>query len=267
MDKHTKSDRTDAMALAKLPMVAKEKVYELYLPSTELGTLCRKTKHLAKLTQQAASRKTRVKNIFSMLNPGVLETFGEQKFSTAGKVFFNSFSDPFMIVKLGKKEFLRRFQELCPSRVSEVLLERIYKVSVSTTKIYEPMKREATLPFDLHEVEEELRIELDLLKQEESKIASLKKQIAILYRSIDPQGYLMTPPGIGAHYCAGYSGNNRGCKQIPKHRLIPFLLWFRSQEKAVFLQREERLKYSQGSLSVVEEVSIHCSRGSQTVGS
>ena len=133
LDKHTKSDRVDARALAKLPIVAKEKVYELYLPSTDLGTLCRKTKHFAKLTQQAVSRKTRIENLFSMLNPGVLDAFGEQKFSSAGRVFFRNFSNPFGIVKVGKEEFFKRFQELCPTRVSDKVLERIHRVSVSTT--------------------------------------------------------------------------------------------------------------------------------------
>lgn len=88
LDKHTKSDRADAQALAKLPVVAKEKVYELYLPSTELGTLSRKTRHLAKLTQQAASRKTRIENLFAMINLGALGAFGEQKVHPGGKVFF-----------------------------------------------------------------------------------------------------------------------------------------------------------------------------------
>ena len=85
LDKHTKSDRVDARALAKLPIVAKKKVYELYLPSTDLGTLCRKRKHFAKLTQQAVSRKTRIENLFAMINPGALEAFGEQKFSSEGR--------------------------------------------------------------------------------------------------------------------------------------------------------------------------------------
>ena len=68
LDKHTKAIGRTRRLWKKLPLVAKEKVYELCLPSTELGTLCRKTRHLAKLTQQAASRKTRIENLFAMIN-------------------------------------------------------------------------------------------------------------------------------------------------------------------------------------------------------
>ena len=197
LDKHTKSDRADAQALAKLPIVAKEKVYELYLPSTDLGTLSRKTRHLAKLTQQAASRKTRIENLFTMLNPGALEAFGEQKFHPAGKVFFRHFSNPVTITELGKEGFPRAFHELCPTRVAENVLQKIYQASVSTTKIYEPMIQAGTLPFSFQETEQEICIELDLLEQEEGKIAELQKQIHTLYGTIDPEGYLMTPQGIG----------------------------------------------------------------------
>jgi transposase len=197
LDKHTKSDRADAQALAKLPIVAKEKVYELYLPSTELGTLSRKTRYLAKLTQQAASRKTRIGNLFAMINPGALEAFGEQKFRPAGKVFFRYFSNPFLITELGREKFYLRFRELCSTQVADSVLDKIYQASVSTTKIYEPMVQTRTLPFNFQETEKEICIELDLLDHEEGKIAELEKQILTLYRTIDPEGYLMTPQGIG----------------------------------------------------------------------
>ncbi len=197
LDKHTKSDRADAQALAKLPVVAKEKVYELYLPSPELGTLSRKTRQLAKLIQQAASRKTRIENLFAMINLGALGAFGEQKFHPAGKVFFKYFSNPFAIIELGKEGFFRGFRELCSTQVADSVLEKIYQASVSTTKIYEPMVQTETLPFSFQETEKEICIELDLLDHEERKIAELEKEILTLYRSIDPEGYLMTPQGMG----------------------------------------------------------------------
>jgi hypothetical protein len=54
-----------------------------------------------------------------------LKYFGEQKFSPAGRVFFRHFSNPFVIVKMEREVFPTRFQELCPTRVSELVLEKI----------------------------------------------------------------------------------------------------------------------------------------------
>ena len=45
--KYAKSDRIDCKALAKLPLVAEDGVYQLYLPSSDLGELSRRVSQLA----------------------------------------------------------------------------------------------------------------------------------------------------------------------------------------------------------------------------
>lgn len=195
--KYAKTDRIDCRSLAKLPTVSKDKIYELYLPSSELGTLCRETRHMAKITQQAASRKARIQSLFSMINPGVLDAFGDEKFNLKSWVLFRYFANPFKVIGLGKEAFFERFRHLCPRKVPNKMLEKIYEVSLSTTKIYEQMIKNGTLPFNFNQVEEEIGIELDLLESEEEKIAEIQSKIKVLYDRIDPEGYLMTPQGIG----------------------------------------------------------------------
>ena len=197
MNKHSKTDRIDTRTLAKLPVVAPEEVYEVYLPSTELGTLSRQTKHMAKITQQAASRKARIESLFDMINPGVLDAFGKEKFSRPARTLYRHFANPLKVVGLGKEAFFKRFRELCPTAVGERILETIYQVSLSTTKIYELMIQNGTLPFDFDQVQEEIGIELDLLASEKEKIDEIQAKIKVLYDRLDPEGYLMTPQGIG----------------------------------------------------------------------
>jgi len=189
--KYAKSDRIDCRSLAKLPIVSKDKVYELYLPSPDLGTLCRKTRHMAKITAQAASRKARIQSLFSMINPGVLDAFRDEKFNLKSQVLFRHFANPFKVIALGKEAFFERFRDLCPTAVADTMLEKIYEVSLSTTKIYDLMAKNGTLPFCFNQVEEEIGIELDLLKSEEEKITELQSEIKVLYDQIDPEGYLM----------------------------------------------------------------------------
>jgi len=216
MSKHTKSDRIDARTLAKLPVVAPEEVYEVYLPSTELGTLSRLTKHMAKIIQQAASRKARIESLFDMINPGVLEAFGKEKFSRPARTLYRHFANPFKVVGLGKEAFFKRFRELCPTAVRERILERIYQVSLSTTKTYEPMVQSGTLPFDFEQVEEEIGIELDLLASEKEKIDEIQAKIKVLYERLDPEGYLMTPPGIGKSIAPAILGIIGDVSRFPK---------------------------------------------------
>lgn len=195
--KYAKTDRIDSRALAKLPMVSEEAVYQLYLPSSDLGALSRWARYLAKITQQAASRKLRIQSLFSMINPRVLVALGDNRFSQAGRTLYRHFVDPFKIVNLGQEIFSEAFRSLCPRQVADGVLERIYEVSLSTTRIYEKMTRQGGLPFDFAQLEEEVRIELDLLEDEENKIRRIEPEIAALYMKIDPEHYLMSPQGIG----------------------------------------------------------------------
>ena len=132
-----------------------------------------------------------------MVNPKVLASFGGEQFSRTARVLYRHFTDPFKIVGLGKEPFAKAFRSLCSWQVAEKVLERIYEVSVSTTRIYRPMADQGVLPFEYTQLEEEVRIELDLLEAAEQKIGEIQRTIAPLYKRLDPQGYLMSPQGIG----------------------------------------------------------------------
>ena len=125
--KHAKSDRIDCKALARLPLVSEEAVYQLYLPSSDLGALSRRTRHLAKITQQAASRKVRIWSLFVMINPKVLDAFGEDQFSRTARTLYRHFTDPFKIVRLSKEQFAKAFRSECSWQVADNVLERIYE--------------------------------------------------------------------------------------------------------------------------------------------
>jgi transposase len=195
--KHAKSDRIDCKALARLPLVSEDAVYQLYLPSSDLGELSRRTRYLAKLTEQAASRKARIWSLFVMINPKVLDAFGEEQFSRTARILYRHFVDPFKIASLSKEEFTTAFRSHCSWQVADKVLERIYEVSLSTTRIYGSLTDQGTLPFDYAQLEEEVQTELDLIEAEEQKISDIQRTIVPLYKRLDPQGYLMSPQGIG----------------------------------------------------------------------
>ena len=196
LDKHTKSDRIDARALAKLPLVSEDDVYELVLPTHDLGTLSRKAKHMAKLIKETSAHKLRIQSIFDMTNPKVLKAFGEDKFSKAGRIFFKHFSNPLKVVELGKNKFFDEFRKELSS-VSDEILEKIYDASGSIIKIYEPLINQGALPFDFYEVDEEIQTELRILEFLEVEIEIIRKHIKVIYKKIDPEGYLMSIRGIG----------------------------------------------------------------------
>lgn len=198
LSKYTKSDRVDSKALARLPSgMGKENMYPVYLPNSDLSALSRYTKQLAKMSREIASRKVRIQSIFSMINPKVLDAFGDKKFTIAARSFYKHFFNPFEVVKTDKEEFFAEFRNCSRESVAKLVLDKIYQASLSTVKIYEPMLENHTLPFDLQQIGCEIHTELRLLEGQEAELARIQRTIEVLYKKIDPEGYLMSIRGIG----------------------------------------------------------------------
>ena len=206
LSKYTKSDRVDTRALARLPEVDIKRMYELYLPTTDLGTLSRKSKHMAKLIDEAGRHKQRIQSLFVMVNPGVLKAFGEEKFSIAGRTLYRYFTDPFKIVGMGKDEFFREFVQRAGKAVKDEILQTIYQASISAVKIYEQMVEEGMLPFDFKEVDEEIQTELRIIDMLEVESAKIQRTIDVYYERVDNEGVLKSIRGIGKKIAPGVLG-------------------------------------------------------------
>ena len=197
LNKYFKSDNIDSKALAKIPIIASDKIYEIYLPKTDLGVLGRKVKYLNKLVQEITSHKQRILSSFDMLNPGVLTIFSDNKFTEMGRIFLKYFSNPNKVVEMGKENFIQKFQKLSNKVVDNIKLERIYEISCSTISIYKPMIIENSLPFDFEEESNMIRDELDIIEYIETIADKIEKEIQSLYNKIDNNNDLRSIQGIG----------------------------------------------------------------------
>ncbi len=197
LNKHTKTDKVDTRALAVLPEVDSSGIYELYLPTADLGTLSRKSKHMAKLTKETTMHKLRIQSIITMVNPNVLKAFGEEKFGLPGRTLYRHFANPFKIVALRQEGFFEGFRKLQGRDVSDEILAEIYQASVSAVMIYEPMVEKGTVPFDFMQVDEEIQTELRILEFLEVEIKQIQSTIDVYYKKIDNEGALKSIRGIG----------------------------------------------------------------------
>ncbi len=198
LSRHSKSDKIDASALARLPEIIPDKIYEVYMPSTDLGVLGRKTKYIAKLINEITMHKARIISMFEMINPNVLNAFGADKFSEAGLVFLRYFSNPLKISSPGKKEFFKQFKQHLKQQVNEKCLEKIYKTTLSTQSIYKTSIENKALPFAFEVESDIIQTELDLIDSIEQKKNVLEKEIESLYRKIDNFNELRSIQGIGS---------------------------------------------------------------------
>jgi transposase len=97
-----KSDRIDALTLAKMPFIDPEQLGEVYLPPAEVNALQRLTRQRQRLEAEAVGRKTRIGRIVDGYLPGVREAFSSP-WSLQARAYLSSQLNPFAVVRAGEE--------------------------------------------------------------------------------------------------------------------------------------------------------------------
>ena len=210
LKKHTKSDRIDAQALAKLPIIDPPGIYPFTVPSTAIAALHRACRQRERIMRSISARKVRIQAFFTAVNPLLMDCFGEHKYTRCCRALLRRYADPFTVVKLGVKRLARFLRTHAWGTPEATLADRIYQASQSAVKIYRAAKQAHALPFSPKQFQDEINIELDLMEFEEKKVKYLDKKIEALYQRVDPGQVLRSIPGIGpviAPSIVGVTGN------------------------------------------------------------
>lgn len=197
LKKHTKSDRIDAQALAKLPIVDPQGIYPLVFPKTDIEALNRYCRQRERMMRSICGRKTRIQAYFTAVNPMLMECFGEHKYTRCCRAFLRCYADPFKIVKLGVKRLANFLTSHAWGTPAASLAVQINKASQSAVNIFKEAQAKGMLPFAPEQFQEEINVELDLMEYEEKKVKYLDGKIAALYQKLDPGKVLQSIPGIG----------------------------------------------------------------------
>ena len=205
-NKHTKSDRIDAQVLAKLPLIDRENLNELWLPDSVTGALKGYCKQRDKIVMGIGDRKRRIQAHFTCANPKLMEAFGEDKFTAVSVAFLRSFVDPFKVKRFGLEKLTQFLKKHSHGRIRSELPQEIFQACVDTTRIYEQAKAQGQLPFDFQQVQDEINIDLDLIEYEEKKVTLLDQKIAELYEKVDPLKALQSLRGFGPVISANIMG-------------------------------------------------------------
>jgi len=210
LKKHTKSDRIDAQALAKLPIIDPQGIYPLTLAQPDVEALNRYCRQRERIMRSISARKTRIQAYFTTINPLLMDCFGEHKYTHCCRAFLRRYADPFKVVKLGVKRLSNFLHNHAFGTPEPSLAEKIYEASRSAVSIYCEAQAKQMLSFSWEQFQEEVNIELDLMEYEEKKVKYLDEKIAVLYHKIDPGKVLRSIPGIGpviAPSIIGVTGN------------------------------------------------------------
>jgi transposase len=195
--RHTKSDRIDAQALAKLPIIDPEGVYPLTLPGTQIVALNRYCRQRERIMRSISARKVRIQAYFTAVNPLLMDCFGAHKYTRCCRAFLRRYADPFAVVKLGVKRLAAFLDRHAFGTPAPLLATKIYAASQSAVNIFQAAWEKDLLPYAPEQFQEEINIELDLMEFEEQKVQDLDGKIEALYVQLDPGKILRSIPGIG----------------------------------------------------------------------
>jgi transposase len=195
-----KSDRIDALTLAKMPFIDPEQMEEVYLPSAEIHTLQRYTRQRKRLLSDISARKVRIEAIFDGYLPGVRKTFSSP-WSYQAKAFLRTRFNPFEVVRDGEKALAAFLRKASPrDRLSHIEIQRLFQACEAVAMVCKAAERATTINEEFFkELQDEIAREMRLMEAEEKEAESIESRISEIYHKLHPSNNLCTIPGVGEH--------------------------------------------------------------------
>jgi len=195
-----KSDRIDALTLAKMPFIDPEQMEEIYLPSAEIHALQRLTRQRKRLESDIAGRKVRIEAIIDGYLPGVRRAFSSP-WSTQVRAFLRARLNPFVVVRNGEKVLVTFWSKAASrERGSRAESRQVFQACQAVANICELSQSARTINEEFFvELQDEIARELRLMEMAEAEAKSLENRISEIYQKLHPSNNLCTIPGVGEH--------------------------------------------------------------------
>lgn len=193
-----KSDRIDALTLAKMPFIDPERLDELYLAPAETHALLRLTRQRKRLQDDITARKNRIATIVDGYLPGVRQAFSDP-WSVSARAFLHCRINPFGVVRDGEEALHSFFTQAKPQNNDEnEESSLVYRACENALALVELCQGARSLNEDLFvDLQDEIDRELGLMEVEEAEVETLNRRIGELYQRLHPSDNLCTIPGVG----------------------------------------------------------------------
>jgi transposase len=194
----SKSDRIDALTLAKMPFVDIERLNDVYIPPAKINAILRLSRQRQRLESDIAGRKKRILGIIDGYLPGVRQPFSNL-WSSQGREFLRTRLNPLAVVRDGEKalhQLLARARARGKKKTNES--HWLYRACQKVAIVYEMSRSSGTVDDDFFtDLQDEIARELRLMEIEEAESDTIAQRIETLYRELHPSDNLRTIPGVG----------------------------------------------------------------------
>jgi len=202
-----KSDRIDAITLAKMPFIDPERLDEVYLAPAQTHALQRLTRQRKRLEDQITTHKKRIGSIVDGYLPGVRKTF-THAWSMQARAFLHSKINPFAVVRAGEEELHHFLTQAKPGKRGRAESHLVYRACQNVLALQELCAAAGMINEDFFvNLQDEIDRELRLMEAEEAEVGALDRRIEELYRQLHPSDNLRTIPGVGEHTAPVFVAN------------------------------------------------------------
>lgn len=192
---HTKTDVTDAEALARMPLVDPS-VQPVWIapPKTEsLLRLCRlRWKHRCRI----ADVKRRISRLSDAVVPG-LDRVMPVRYSKSARLFLRRYLSPEKARRLGRRRLMEVLEAAAWGKFSDAKQEALWNV----------INNAPALGWNGEDLLLEVGVQIDELEMLEGQVSRLDERIAELYAEVDPAERLKVIPGLGTFLAAGITAH------------------------------------------------------------
>lgn len=199
LKRDAKSDRLDALTLAKMPLVDPEELYAVDLPPAALQGLDRMTRQRARLVESLTGRKNRLQALVRGYLPGLMDVVGKPWEPVARAVMAVALN-PFTSARQGVLPLRKALLDKLPrGGLPHGLVPRLLTVCETLTRLYQPaIEAELLTEAFFDDLQDEIARELRLMDMETRELEALEAKIARRYREVAPEDHLGTLKGLGA---------------------------------------------------------------------
>ena len=187
--KHTKTDRIDAELLARLPMLHPDGLHH----AEALGPgdpLKRAVKIRAGLVHRRSTAMHRLDSLLEILGPGWTDALGTRMTGTTFK-FLAAYANPHQVKRLGRARLARWFQHHSRKAWGLERADAIIAAAETTLGLW------GNDGLDFDALAADIAAEATIALEVSEQIALLDRRIRDLYAEADPDGIVLSVPGVG----------------------------------------------------------------------
>lgn len=197
--KHAKNDRLDSRLLARLPLLHPEGL----TPLDDLGPgrpLKRAVRRRANLEEDRTATNNRIAALLELLGPAYLAVLGDGDYSKSALAVLRRYGDPRALRRLGKARLVALVRRHSRGQWGERKAGELLAAADQAISLWEGGG------LDFTELAWDLASEVRIAEAIATELAEVEVRIEGLYAETDPEGIVISAPGVGPILAAGILG-------------------------------------------------------------